>query len=307
MPAEQAAAPTGAEHATAELITQWRERSEQGLAEALAPQPNSCERLQQAMRYAVLGGGKRLRPLLVYAAGYACAAPLAHVDAAAAAVELIHAYSLAHDDLPAMDDDALRRGRPTVHIAFDEATAILAGDALQTLAFDLLANAPAAPLVRLDWIRQLSHCAGLAGMCGGQSLDMVATGGQQVISVEQLAHLHALKTGALIRASVNMGARAGTDNPSTLTRLDGFAQALGLAFQIRDDILDVEGSSAQLGKTAGKDQAQAKATYPALLGMEGAKAELLRLNTAMRDALSELGTRVGPLSQLAALAIHRSH
>ncbi|MEL4017168.1 polyprenyl synthetase family protein, partial [Dryocola clanedunensis] len=185
------------------------------------------------------------------------------LDAPAMAVELIHAYSLVHDDLPAMDDDALRRGRPTTHIAFDEATAILAGDALQTRAFGLIADAPLPASLRVACLQTLAHASGAAGMCGGQALDIDATGHQQPL--QALERMHALKTGALIRAAVRMGALCGQAPAADLATLDTVASALGLAFQVRDDILDVEASSEQLGKTAGKDEAQAKSTFPALL------------------------------------------
>ena len=257
------------------------------------------------MRHATLGGGKRIRPLLVYAAGSLFGTDERWLDAPATAVEMIHAYSLVHDDLPAMDDDALRRGKPTVHVAFDEATAILAGDALQALAFSLLAEAPVSAELRVAWLRSLASASGVSGMCGGQALDVDATG--QLQSLAQLERMHALKTGALIRASVRMGALAGTVDEGTLQVLDGFAQALGLAFQVRDDILDVESSSEALGKTAGKDAAQAKSTYPALLGMEGAKAKLKELDGVMQDALSPFGQRATALWALGKLAIHRTH
>ncbi|TQM17815.1 farnesyl-diphosphate synthase [Pseudoxanthomonas sp. 3HH-4] len=269
-------------------------------AAAAAPQ-----RLHAAMRHAVLGGGKRMRALLVYASGTLLRADEATLQAPAAAVELIHAYSLVHDDLPAMDDDDLRRGKPTVHIAFDEATAILAGDALQTLAFELLACADAPALLRVDWLATLSRASGAAGMCGGQALDIDATGTQQTLHA--LQRMHALKTGALIRASVRMGAQAGAADTGTLARLDDFATALGLAFQVRDDILDIEASSEQLGKTAGKDVAQAKSTYPALLGMDGAKAKLEELAAAMRDALVGYDARADALHALGELAVRRAH
>jgi len=257
------------------------------------------------MRHAVLGGGKRMRPLLVYAAGAVSGAPETLLDAPAAAVELIHAYSLVHDDLPAMDDDDLRRGRPTVHIAFDEATAILAGDALQTRAFEVLARASADADIRLAWVQALAGASGVAGMCGGQALDIDATGRQQ--GLEELARMHAWKTGALIRAAVRLGALGGRATPDVLERLDGFASSLGLAFQIRDDILDVEGSSEQLGKTAGKDAAQSKSTYPALLGMDGAKARLNELDASMREALSPFGEAADALRALGELAVRRDH
>ena len=283
----------------------WRQRVEARLESALPAATDSPGRLHAAMRHAVLGGGKRLRPLLVYAAGAATGADEATCDAPAAAVELVHAYSLVHDDLPAMDDDALRRGRPTVHVAFDEATAILAGDALQALAFEVLADAPAEATVRAAWLQSLARAAGAHGMCGGQALDIDATG--QRLAVAQLERLHALKTGALIRAAVRMGALAGGADAGTLARLDDYAQALGLAFQIRDDILDVEGDSAQLGKTAGKDQAQDKSTYPALLGMARSKALLVELAEKTKAALGPLGDEAGALRRLAEFAVARAN
>ena len=287
------------------VFAAWRARVEAALDRVLRDPAVSPERLHAAMRHGVLNGGKRMRPLLVYATGTALGADEAALDDAAVAVELIHCYSLVHDDLPAMDDDALRRGQPTVHVAFDEATAILAGDALQTQAFSLLAEAPVSAELRVAWLRSLASASGVSGMCGGQALDVDATG--QLQSLAQLERMHALKTGALIRASVRMGALAGTVDEGTLQVLDGFAQALGLAFQVRDDILDVESSSEALGKTAGKDAAQAKSTYPALLGMEGAKAKLKELDGVMQDALSPFGQRATALWALGKLAIHRTH
>jgi len=290
---------------TEALFAGWIERTEQHLHTALPDPEAAPQRLHQAMRYAVLGGGKRMRPLLVRAAGHLFAADPALLDAPASAVELIHAYSLVHDDLPAMDDDALRRGRPTTHIAFDEATAILAGDALQTRAFELLADAPLPPALAVACLRTLATASGAAGMCGGQALDIDATGRRQPLS--GLERMHALKTGALIRAAVRMGALCGGAGDAELARLDGFADALGLAFQVRDDILDVEASSEQLGKTAGKDAAQDKSTFPALLGMDGTKARLEALAVDMHDALAPFGARADALSALAELAIRRSH
>jgi len=289
----------------AELFERWRARTESHLDACLPSPAQAPQRLHAAMRHAATGGGKRMRPLLVYAAGALYGAEENLLDAPAVAVELIHAYSLVHDDLPAMDDDDLRRGRPTVHIAFDEATAILAGDALQTRAFELLADAPAAAALRVAWLRTLAEASGAAGMCGGQALDIDATGREQ--SLQQLETMHALKTGALIRAAVRMGALAGVADETSLARLDGFAAALGLAFQVRDDILDVEADSAQLGKTAGKDATQNKSTFPALLGMEGAKRRLAELSTQMRDALQGYGEPAEPLAALARLAVERLH
>jgi farnesyl diphosphate synthase len=288
-----------------EAFARWAARTEATLQRLLPDPAAEPARLHAAMRHATLGGGKRMRPLLVYAAGTALGAEEALLDAPAAAVELVHAYSLVHDDLPAMDDDDLRRGQPTVHVAFDEATAILAGDALQTLAFSALAAADAPAQLRVDWIGALADASGVAGMCGGQALDIDATGRTQTLA--QLQRMHALKTGALIRAAVRMGALGGGADAAALARLDAYAAALGLAFQVRDDLLDVEASSEQLGKTAGKDAAKAKSTYPAQLGMDGARARLGEQAVAMREALAPLGGRAAMLAALGELAVSRSH
>ena len=285
-------------------FVRWAQRVELALGQALPSASLSPQRLHAAMRHAALGGGKRIRPLLVYATGSIFGTEERWLDAPATAVELIHAYSLVHDDLPAMDDDALRRGRPTVHVAFGEATAILAGDALQSLAFEILAEAPVASELRVAWLRALSTAAGAAGMCGGQALDIEATGKMQALV--DLECMHRLKTGALIRTSVRMGALGGSVDQGTLQLLDTFADALGLAFQVRDDILDVESSSEQLGKTAGKDAAQAKCTYPALLGMDGAKAKLKELDVVMHDTLAPFRKHATALWALGKLAIHRT-
>ena len=284
----------------------WRARVDAALAAALPAADASPQRLHAAMRHAALDGGKRMRPLLVYATGTAFDANPAHLDAPAMAVELIHAYSLVHDDLPAMDDDALRRGKPTVHIAFDEATAILAGDALQSLAFDLLAHAPIPADARVAMLAELARAAGADGMCGGQALDIDATGGAP-IGIDALQRLHAMKTGALLRASVRLGAIAAGADAETRAHLDTFADALGLAFQVRDDLLDVEGDSASLGKTAGKDAAQNKATFPALLGLDATRARLATLADAMRDALAPFGARTEALAALGRAAVDRTH
>ncbi|MDG2524470.1 polyprenyl synthetase family protein [Stenotrophomonas sp. HITSZ_GD] len=289
----------------AERLARWRARSEAFLDTCLPDATQAPRRLHAAMRHAATGGGKRMRPLLVYATGHLLGADEALLDAPAAAVEMVHAYSLVHDDLPAMDDDDLRRGQPTVHIAFDEATAILAGDALQTLAFEVLADSPAPDALRVAWLRTLARASGAAGMCGGQALDIDATG--HVQGLPQLTAMHELKTGALIRASVRMGALGGGADEATLARLDDFAAALGLAFQVRDDILDVEADSAQLGKTAGKDAAQNKSTFPALLGLDGARAQLAALSERMHAALAGEGDAAAPLAALARLAVERGH
>ena len=285
-------------------LARWLQRVEARLEAALPDASRAPQALHAAMRYAVLGGGKRLRPLLVYAAGAATGADEARLDAPAAAVELIHAFSLVHDDLPAMDDDDLRRGRPTVYVAFDEVIVILVGDALQSLAFSVLAGAPVDASLRVAWLASLADATGAAGMCGGQALDMAGTG--QRLAPTELEQLHALKTGALIRACVRMGAQAGSADAATLATLGDYASALGLAFQIRDDLLDIEGDSAQLGKTAGKDQAQDKSTYPSLLGMDGDRAELARQARRMHDALAHL-PHAGALRRLGLFAAERTH
>lgn len=287
-------------------LARWLQRVEARLEAALPSPDASPQGLHRAMRHAVLGGGKRLRPMLVYAAGAATGAEESLLDAPAAAVELVHAFSLVHDDLPAMDDDDLRRGRPTVHVAFDEATAILAGDALQALGFTVLAEESRAPdPLRVAWLATLAQATGAAGMCGGQALDMDGTGA--ALALAELERLHALKTGALIRAAVRMGALAGHADATTLAALDDYASALGLAFQIRDDLLDIEASSEQLGKTAGKDAAQAKSTYPALLGLDGTRAALAQQVARMDAALAGLPGELDPLRALARLAVERSH
>jgi len=291
--------------ATPARLAQWRARVEATLAAALPDPRTEPARLHAAMRHAALDGGKRMRPLLAYATGTAFGADPAAMDDAAAAVELVHAYSLVHDDLPAMDDDDLRRGKPTVHVAFDEATAILAGDALQSLAFELLARAPLPAQARVDMLAELATAAGVHGMCGGQALDIDATG--QAIDVDALLRLHALKTGALLRASVRMGAIAAGVDADARAQLDRFAEALGLAFQVRDDLLDIEGDSAVMGKTAGKDLAQDKATFPALLGIDASRARLDALRAEMGEALAPFGQRTADLAALGRQAIDRDH
>jgi farnesyl diphosphate synthase len=235
----------------------------------LPPSAEDPTRLHEAMRYAC-NGGKRLRALLVYAAGEALSVPTAALDAAAASVELIHAYSLVHDDLPAMDDDDLRRGQPTVHKAYDEATAILVGDSLQTLAFEILTedNEFTTPAQRLAMVRVLALASGSRGMCGGQAVDIESEG--KAITLERLQSLHARKTGALILASLRLAACAGHPTSSHAQALNDYGRAIGLAFQIQDDVLDITQSTETLGKTAGKDLAQQKSTYPSLLGLQEA-------------------------------------
>ena len=286
----------------------WRIRAYAALEDVLQTVDGIGDpQLLAAMRHATLLGGKRMRPMLVYATGALYDANMDALDACGASVELIHAYSLVHDDLPAMDDDALRRGRPTVHVAFGEATAILAGDALQPLAFGLLCTASFGDAARVDAVRVLAHAAGAAGMCGGQALDLAATGGDVTIDVASLEQIHSLKTGTLIRASIALGAIAGGAPAQERGRLDQFGAALGLAFQVRDDILDVESDSETLGKTAGKDAAQAKATYPALIGLDASRARLDALRVEMREALDVFDTRADALRAIADYAIERRH
>lgn len=264
-------------------------------------------RLHQAMRYAVLGGGKHVRPLLTYATGRAVGAAVQRLDSAACAVEFIHAYSLVHDDLPAMDDDDLRRGRPTCHRAFDEATAILAGDALQTLAFYVLAHSAALDLpasTRLRMLETLALASGSRGMAGGQAIDLAAVG--QTLNIAQLEDMHIHKTGALIRASVLLGALcADALDETRLEQLDHYAKCIGLAFQIQDDILDVVGDTATLGKTAGADDARDKPTYPALLGLDGARERAAELLAAAHAALSGFGAEADALHGLADYIVQR--
>jgi len=276
------------------------QRAEQALDRHLPPAGHSPAELHRAMRYAVLSGGKRLRPLLVYAAAQALGHDSATLDAPACAVELIHAYSLVHDDLPAMDDDALRRGRPTCHIVFGEAMAILAGDALQALAFEILADDAARQVdaaTGIAMLRALGRACGAEGMAGGQALDLAAVG--RHLGLDQLEHMHACKTGALIRASVQLGALAAGADDGMLQSLDRYAHAVGLAFQVRDDILDVEGESAVIGKTAGKDAAADKPTFPSLIGLDASRARLAELTEQALAAIAPLGTRGELLRELA--------
>lgn len=277
------------------------------LDELFHPPRPELSTIYQAMRYSVINGGKRVRPLLVYAACEALGGKPERADAAACAVELIHAYSLVHDDLPAMDDDDLRRGQPTTHKAFDEASAILAGDGLQTLAFDVLADAQRNPLsadVRLDMISSLSKAAGPAGMVGGQAIDLGSVG--QWLDQHALEVMHRHKTGALIEASVRLGALAsGEADALSLRALQEYAQAVGLAFQVQDDILDVESDTATLGKTQGKDEANHKPTYPALLGLDAAKSYALELRDLALHALRPFGDAAEPLRDLARYIVER--
>lgn len=284
-----------------QLQQQYQERIAAVLADAIAGLTSLAPELKAAMEYGLLQGGKRVRPLLVYASGDVLGQPHnAALDAAAAAIECIHAYSLIHDDLPAMDDDDLRRGQPTVHKAFSEATAILAGDALQALAFDLLSQ-PHAGLTaerQLRMIQELASAAGYQGMCGGQALDIACEG--KVISREVLEQLHRHKTGALIRAAVRLGALCASNmTEAQLTALSRYAEAIGLAFQVQDDILDITADTQTLGKTQGKDIMQQKSTYPALLGLVGARN---LADTLLQQALAALADIPYPTQTLEAFA-----
>ncbi|MFH6600530.1 polyprenyl synthetase family protein [Ectopseudomonas khazarica] len=282
-------------------------RVDTALDELFQAPRDELERLYQAMRYSVMNGGKRVRPLLVYAACEALQGDIERADGAACAVELIHAYSLVHDDLPAMDDDDLRRGQPTTHKAFDEATAILAGDGLQSLAFEVLADRrrnPQDPEVRLQMLSALGGAAGPAGMVGGQAIDLGSVG--QKLDREALETMHRHKTGALIEASVLLGALAsGKADDLSLKALLQYARAIGLAFQVQDDILDVESDTATLGKTQGKDEAHDKPTYPALLGLDAAKDYALELRDQALHVLRAFGNSAEPLRELARYIVER--
>jgi len=281
-------------------------RMESVLAERLPPADIAPQRLHEAMRYAVLGGGKRVRPLLAFAAGEVTGADVEHVQHAAAAVELIHAYSLVHDDMPAMDDDALRRGKPTVHVEFGDATALLVGDALQSLAFDILAAQPLAAdaAAQLRMVQLLAQAAGSRGMAGGQAIDLASVG--KPLDLTELEFMHIHKTGALIRASVLLGAQCGTLDETTEAALDHYAKCIGLAFQVVDDVLDAEAPTATLGKTAGKDAAGNKPTYVSLLGTARARELAQELRADAHKSLTRLGAPAERLRQLADFVIERT-
>lgn len=270
-------------------------------------QSAASDRLQDAMRYSVLGGGKRIRPALCLAAARAMGQDSNSALAPACAVELIHAYSLIHDDLPAMDDDELRRGRPTTHIAFDEATAILAGDALQALAFGLLANGSGLDSEsRLAMVQELARAAGHRGMVGGQAIDLESVG--KTLTLTQLETMHRHKTGALIEASVRMGALSAEQvDSSELDALTTYARVLGLAFQVQDDLLDIEGSTDVIGKPQGSDVARSKPTYPALLGLDGARQHLAELLQTAKASLERFGPEADPLRAMADYVVARTH
>jgi len=281
-------------------------RMESVLSEWLPPASIAPQRLHEAMRYAVLGGGKRVRPLLAFAAGEVAGADVERVQHAAAAVELIHAYSLVHDDMPAMDDDALRRGKPTVHVEFDEATALLVGDALQSLAFDILASQPLArdAATQLGMVQLLAQAAGSRGMAGGQAIDLASVG--KPLDLTELEFMHIHKTGALIRASVLLGAQCGKLPDAAIAALDHYAKCIGLAFQVVDDVLDAEAPTATLGKTAGKDAANNKPTYVSLLGAARARELAQELRADAHTALADLGAPAARLRQLADFVVERT-
>jgi len=289
-------------------------RIEDVLEKALPTTDRPPVGLSQAMRYAVLDGGKRMRPLLAYAAGEVAAAAPQSVDAVAAAVELVHAYSLIHDDLPCMDDDTMRRGKPSVHVAFGEATALLAGDALQALAFGVLANGrsgPASAETRFlgdanAACAELADASGVLGMAGGQAIDLASVGA--ALSQHELEAMHRMKTGALIRAAIRLGAACGRPLETTESEaLDAYAEAAGLAFQVTDDVLDVEGSASSLGKTIGKDAAQGKPTFVTCLGILAARARAEALRLEAREALAPFGGSGRRLAELADWIVLRTH
>jgi len=306
--------------------TEWlnaRARHVETVLERMLPKEDvTPARLHQAMRYAVLGGGKRVRAGLVYAAGYACAAQQAGLqanqvdvtldaplnqalDLAASSVELVHAYSLVHDDLPCMDDDTLRRGKPTLHVKFDEATALLAGDALQPLAFDWLAQMPVEATLIVQATQVLARAAGSLGMAGGQAIDLESVG--KTLTRDELQCMHVLKTGALLSASVTLGGLAAAMTLTQKQSLEAYASAMGLAFQVVDDVLDVTADTAQLGKTPGKDAAANKPTYVSLLGLDGAKTFAQQLHARALKAIEPFGPSADLLMGLADFIVLRNH
>jgi geranylgeranyl pyrophosphate synthase len=307
MPRAEVSLPASRSFLT-DRVPHFQQRIEGVLARALEIDGGDSPRLLEAMRYSTLAGGKRVRPVLVYATGEALGAELETLDAAAAAVELIHVYSLVHDDLPAMDNDDLRRGRPTCHRAFDEATAILVGDALQARAFEMLALAP--PVIsasaRIEMLKVLADAIGTRGMAGGQAIDLEAV--KQVLGRSDLERMHRLKTGALIQASVLLGAiSAGSLEASQRAALAEFGAEIGLAFQIQDDILDVEGTTTALGKRAGADADRVKPTYPSVYGLAESRAQALAHRDRAIAALSPLGSRFAALTEFANFLVARLH
>ncbi len=296
-------------NALKEYLVSTQNKVERALDKRLPAENILPKKLHQAMRYTVLEGGKRMRPMLTYATGKALTLSDDILDGPACAVELIHVYSLIHDDLPAMDDDDLRRGKATCHIAYDEATAILTGDALQALAFEILAHDQTIKVdaaSRLKMITTLTKASGSQGMVGGQAIDLGSVGTQ--LTLPELENMHIHKTGALIRASVNMAAFAKPNiDPTIAKKLDHYAKCIGLSFQVKDDILDEESDTATLGKTQGKDQENDKPTYPALLGLAGAKQKAQELHEQAIDSLSGFGTEADLLRDLSLYIIQRDH
>lgn len=316
MSAEQRAAevPARIRACSPEYLEQWLAdhvlRVEQTLERLLPPAQGELESLSSAMRWAALGGGKRIRAVLVYASAQACVSRLDladqdALDRCAAAVELIHAYSLIHDDLPCMDDDDVRRGKPSTHIQFGEAIALLAGDAMQPLAYEWLASMAIAPGLVVQAVQMLAVATGFNGMAGGQAIDLNSTGKQ--LDEAALEHMHSLKTGALLEASVMLGAIVTGASSAQRQALRRYAKAIGLAFQVTDDVLDATADSGTLGKTAGKDSAQHKATYVSLLGVERSKAYAEELNQRAQEALLPLGDSAKCLAALADLIVHRRY
>jgi farnesyl diphosphate synthase len=296
-------------NALKEYLDFCQTRVEAALEARLPSEKVLPQKLHRAMRYSVLDGGKRMRPMLTYCTGKALGLAPEVLDGPACAVEFIHVYSLIHDDLPAMDDDDLRRGKATCHVAFDEATAILAGDALQALAFEVLANdlsMNASAAARLKMIISLTKASGSQGMVGGQAIDLESVGTQ--LTLPELENMHIHKTGALIRASVNMATLAKADiDPAIAKKLDHYAKCIGLSFQVQDDILDEESDTATLGKTQGKDKDNNKPTYPALLGLAGAKLKARELHEHALESLSIFGSEADLLRDLSLYIIQRNH
>ncbi len=286
-----------------EWLIEHSARTESALESLLDSDQTTPKRLHEAMRYAAQGGGKRIRPLLVYAAGSLGGAKAEALDAAAVAIECIHAYSLVHDDLPCMDDDDLRRGRPTVHKTYDEATALLVGDALQTRAFEVLAKAQCEIDVRLLMISSLAAASGSRGMAGGQAIDLDSVG--KKLDLVGLKQMHAMKTGALLSCAVQLGGIAAHLNPTQMTCLKNYSQALGLAFQIVDDVLDATADSQTLGKTAGKDAANDKPTYVTLMGLDYAQKQAKQLQAEAIASLEIFGSKAQALQDLALLVVSR--
>ena len=288
-------------------MRRYQKRVDEALAHFLPSSDQTPTKLHEAMRYAVLGGGKRIRPVLAYATAECFGANLSDIDSAACAVELIHCYSLVHDDLPAMDNDDLRRGRPTCHKVYGDAMALLAGDALQCFAIEILSHGEldnAQALARLKMIAIISSASGSTGMAGGQAIDLASVG--KALSIEQLEQMHRLKTGALIEASVSVGAIAAQCDEDTLTKLQEYAQCIGLAFQIRDDLLDIESDTETLGKPQGSDQEQDKPTYPSILGLDGARDMAQQMHEKALNALSTLDSKVDPLRWLSSYIVQRA-